>query len=147
SVNSGQATVTQSAVNFMRIDQTSPQVVIDWNSFNIAAGSSVRFFQPSATAEALNRIFDKDPTGIQGSLSANGRIYLVNQNGILFDRGSQVDARGLIASALDIPLDLFNKGIFTAPVTTPAAQGSMLLLLDQTGKPIRDAQGQVIIRN
>src|SRR5262249_55856268 len=142
-----QATGPQPAPNFLRIDQASPQTVIDWNSFNIAAGSSVRFFQPSATAEALNRIFDKDPTVIQGSLSANGRIYLVNQNGILFDRGSQVDARGLIASALDISIDLFNKGIFTVPTFTPAAQGSALLLLDQNGQAVRDAQGQVIIRN
>ncbi|MFN0041318.1 MAG: filamentous hemagglutinin N-terminal domain-containing protein, partial [Burkholderiales bacterium] len=82
--------------------QASQRAIINWNTFNIAAGSEVRFNQPNAGASVLNRIFDLNPSIIQGKLSANGQVYLLNQNGILFDRGSQVNVHTLLASTLHI---------------------------------------------
>ncbi|MFN0317275.1 MAG: filamentous hemagglutinin N-terminal domain-containing protein [Burkholderiales bacterium] len=93
------------------IDQATQRAIYNWSSFNIARGSEVRFNQPNAGSSALNRIFDADPTLIQGALSANGQIILLNQNGILFDRGSQVNVRSLIASTLNITDDIFKSGI------------------------------------
>lgn len=133
------------------VRQTSPRAIFDWDEFNIAAGSQVHFAQPSATAEALNRIFDSDPTIIQGLLTSTGRVYLVNQNGILFDRGSQVDVRGLIASSLAIPVSAFEAGIGTSPVNFAltadwdahaAPRGIDVVLMNEDGTPVLDLEGQ-----
>jgi filamentous hemagglutinin family protein len=101
------------------IDQSSQKAILDWNSFNIARGSEVRFNQPGAAASVLNRIYDADPTIIQGKLSANGQIYLINQNGILFDRGSQVNVYSLVASTLDLDYNLYQAGILSNASTVP----------------------------
>ncbi len=105
------APVTIPGGNRLTIDQTSQKTIIEWNSFDIARGSEVRFNQPNAGASALNRIFGLDPSVIQGKLTANGQIILINQNGILFDAGSQVNAHSLVASTLAITDDVFKNGI------------------------------------
>lgn len=146
-VRSGAALISMPAPAQMRIDQASQQAVIDWSSFNIGSAASVRFYQPGATAEALNRIFDADPTVIQGRLVANGRVYLVNQNGIVFDRGARVDVRGLLASSLDIPESVFQRGIFAGKLDQPAASGSLRLLLDAQGRALTDLEGEPLHNN
>lgn len=139
--------VTTASGSLLTIRQQSQQAVIDWNSFNIAAGSEVRFLQPNETAEALNRIFDADPSIIQGRLTANGRIYLINSNGILFDRGSQVDTRGLLASSLALSKGIFDDGVFKKS-DSPSLQGT--LQLDANGNAAIDTatrpRGSVINR-
>ena len=62
----------------------------------------VNFFQPSATAIAVNRIFDTNGTQILGRLNANGQVWLINPNGILFGQGAQVNVGGLVASTLNM---------------------------------------------
>jgi filamentous hemagglutinin family protein len=58
--------------------------------------------QPSASAIAVNRILDTNGTQILGRLNANGQVYLINPNGILFGQGAQVNVGGLVASTLDL---------------------------------------------
>ena len=48
----------------------------------------------------LNRVRGQDPSVILGTLSSNGRVFLINPNGILFGRDSRVDVQGLTASTL-----------------------------------------------
>ena len=60
------------------------------------------FEQPSSASVALNRIFQNDPSRIFGALKANGQVILINQNGILFERGASVDVNTLVASSLEI---------------------------------------------
>ena len=103
-VTSGQATAVQSGSR-LTVNQTSSTAVLNWQSFNIANGSGVQFVQPSASAVALNQIFDSNPTQIFGSLNANGRVFLINQNGIVFGAGAQVNIGGLLASTLSINPD------------------------------------------
>lgn len=98
-VTSGAATYAISG-NVGNIDQTSKNVILNWREFNIGADSTVNFNQPSANASALNRIFQNDPSRIFGALNANGQVYLINQNGIIFGNGSQVNVHALIASTL-----------------------------------------------
>src|SRR5262249_43469647 len=86
----------------LNINQSAQRAYIDWSTFNIAGGSVVNFQQPSSTASVLNNIFQGTPSVIQGQLQANGIVYLINQNGILFDKGSQVKVGGLVASALGL---------------------------------------------
>jgi filamentous hemagglutinin family protein len=96
----GAATVT-SAGNTVRIDQSTRIVVIDWNSFNIAQGETTTFHQPGSSATAVNRVGGQDPSKILGNLNANGRVIIINGNGILFGPKARVNVGSLIATTQD----------------------------------------------
>ena len=80
----------------------SPNAIINWQGFSIGAGEATRFQQQSVSSAVLNRIVGQDPSVILGTLWSNGRVFLVNPNGILFGQGSRVDVGGLVASTLNI---------------------------------------------
>src|SRR6185369_5351854 len=80
----------------------SPNAIINWQGFSIGAGEATRFQQQSASSAVLNRIVGQDPSVILGTLWSNGRVFLVNPNGVLFVQGSRVDVAGLVASTLNI---------------------------------------------
>ena len=86
----------------MAIHQTSQNAVINWQSFNIAAGERVSVLQPNAQAALLNRVLGSNPSEIFGQLQANGRVFLVNPAGVYFAPGAQVDAGAIIASTMNI---------------------------------------------
>jgi len=86
----------------MTINQQQLTAILNWDQFNIAAGSEVYFHQPTEGMRALNRIFDADPSIIQGVLRADQAVYLLNRNGILFDKGSQTNVNTLVASTLNL---------------------------------------------
>lgn len=73
--------------------------IINYRNFDIGAAESVRFIQPGAESRVLNRINSATPTRIDGSLSANGRVYIVNPAGVVFGRGSVINTAGLFAAA------------------------------------------------
>ncbi len=95
--------------NQMVIDQASHKLAIDWHSFNIATGNKVTFNQPGSQSIALNRVLGSDGTKIMGTLEANGRVFLINPNGILFGAGASVDVGSLVASTLDLSVDDFKQ--------------------------------------
>ena len=107
---SGNATIAGQGTSLTTINQTANQVIINWQDFSIGSGEITRFVQPSATASALNRILSGNPSLIYGSLQANGRVFVINPNGILVGPGGQVDTKGFIASTLDIPDASFLSG-------------------------------------
>jgi filamentous hemagglutinin family protein len=100
-VVSGSGHIGQSGA-LTTITQASPVLSLSWASFNIAPQETVDFVQPSASAIAVNRITGSNGTQILGHLNANGQVYLINPNGIVFGRGSQVNVGGLVASTLDV---------------------------------------------
>ncbi len=99
-VTTGSASVVSSS-NRTTIDQKSEDVVINWSSFNVGAGQTTQFVQPNAQAIAVNRIGGNSASQILGTLDANGRIVLINGNGMLFGKGSRVDVGSLIATSTD----------------------------------------------
>ncbi|HLU62127.1 MAG TPA: filamentous hemagglutinin N-terminal domain-containing protein, partial [Gammaproteobacteria bacterium] len=103
----GSAVITRPDVSTTVIDQSSQRVVIEWGSFNVGATERVEFVQPDATAAALNRILDQNPSQILGSIEANGRVLLINPNGIIFGSNAWVNVGSLIASSLDLDNDAF----------------------------------------
>jgi filamentous hemagglutinin family protein len=100
-VSAGAATIT-TGTTAVTVDQSSQNAAINWQSFGIGTGEAVTFQQPNSNSVALNRVLGADPSAILGSLSANGKIFLVNPNGILFAKGAQVNVGGLVASTLGI---------------------------------------------
>lgn len=76
---------------------------MNWQQFDIAPQETVHFVQPNTNAIALNRILGSHQASqIQGRLNANGQVWLINPNGVMFGKNSIVNVGGLIASTLDI---------------------------------------------
>ena len=122
SVVQGSANVTRPGVGQMNVQQNSQNVVINWQSFSIGANGRVVFNQPNAQSVALNRVTGSDPSAIFGSLAANGKVFLVNPNGVLFGVGASVNVGGLVASTLNISDSDFAAGrySFTRGIAAPA---------------------------
>ena len=84
------------------ITQNTQNLSINWQNFSIGSNEAVRFNQPNASSIALNRVLGQDPSAILGSLSANGQVFVLNPNGVLFGADSQVNVGGLVASSLKL---------------------------------------------
>jgi filamentous hemagglutinin family protein len=124
-VTTGSATAVQSG-NSLSVSQTTSTATLNWASFNIGSGGKVVFTQPSTTSIALNRIFDTNPSAIYGTLTANGQIYLINGNGILFGPGATVNVGGLLASTLNLTDANFAAGILEPGLTGKPALTSFV---------------------
>lgn len=121
-VAAGGATITSSA-STTTITQSTANTAINWQSFGIAAGQTVQFVQPGSTSVALNRVLGADPSSIMGNLSANGRVFLLNPNGVMFGSGAQVNVGGLVASTMSLSDARFMAGDYTF---TDAGSGSVV---------------------
>jgi filamentous hemagglutinin family protein len=84
------------------IQQSSNRLAINWAGFNIGSNDSVTFAQPNSGAIALNRITGQNPTEILGALNANGQVFILNPNGVLFGKTAQVNVGGLLATTLNL---------------------------------------------
>jgi filamentous hemagglutinin family protein len=73
---------------------------INWQSFNVPAGSTTRFEQPGVHSTSINRVMGSNPSAIFGTLWSNGKLVLVNPNGITVGAGAVVDTAGFTASTL-----------------------------------------------
>jgi len=80
----------------------TPGTIINWQGFSINANEVTRFAQQNAASTVLNRVVTNNPSAILGTLSSNGRVFLVNANGIMFGAGSTVDVAGLVATTLNL---------------------------------------------
>lgn len=80
---------------------------IHWDDFSIDPGERVEFRQPSDTSIAVNQVVKENPSHLFGTLSANGSVVLINPNGVMFGRGSEIHVGNLIASSLDLNREQF----------------------------------------
>ena len=110
-VTAGSAAIN-SRTSATTITQSTPNVAINWQTFNIGKSEAVTFVQPGSNSVALNRVLGSDPSNILGNLSANGKVFLVNPYGILFGQGSSVNVGGLVASTLNITDSDFMAGSY-----------------------------------
>ncbi|MGE7956811.1 GLUG motif-containing protein [Pseudomonas sp. NPDC089530] len=123
----------------MAINQHSDKLITNWNDFSVASGQKVTFNQPGTSSIALNRVVGVNASNIQGQVKANGQVFLVNPNGVVFGQGAQVNVGGLVASTKDISDADFNAGNYrfagnsTAQIinsgTLAAAEGGSIALL------------------
>ncbi|MBN3790748.1 GLUG motif-containing protein [Burkholderia sp. Ac-20353] len=96
----------------MSINQHTDKLITEWTSFGVDGGQRVTFNQPSTSSIALNRVVGRDGSQIHGNIDANGRVFLVNPNGIVFGNTAHVNVGGLVASTLDIRNEDFDAGRF-----------------------------------
>lgn len=105
----GQAS-TATSNGAMHITTGGSKTVLDWQSFSIGKGNSVVFHQPDVTSQVLNRVTGQDPSHILGTLQSNGRVWLLNPNGVLFGKDARIDVGGLVASTLNMETQDFLSG-------------------------------------
>jgi filamentous hemagglutinin family protein len=97
----GQALISQLS-NQMRVSQSTDKAIINWNTFNIGSAARVDFQMPSSTSAVLNRVITNNPSSLMGTLTGNGRVWLVNPAGIMVGPGATIDVAGFIGSTLSV---------------------------------------------
>jgi len=105
----GAATISENGKT-LTVTQGTDRAVINWRGFSIDADETTRFVQPDAGSIAANRVTGADPSRILGRMEANGRVVLINPNGVLFAKGTTVDAAGLVATTHDFDTAAFMAG-------------------------------------
>ncbi|MDD2775195.1 MAG: filamentous hemagglutinin N-terminal domain-containing protein [Gallionella sp.] len=119
-VSAGAGTIAQTGLN-TTITQSTANLAINWQDFSIGANESVRFIQPSTMSVALNRVTGQNPSQILGSLSANGQVFVLNPNGVLFGSSAQVNVGGLVASSLNLSDADLMAGNYSFGTPSPAS--------------------------
>ena len=109
-VTAGSASIAGQGTSAITVQQSSHTAIINWQTFSINSGESTTFLQPSATSATLNRVLGGQTSLINGTLTANGQIYLVNGNGIIVGPGGVVNAGAFTASTRDISNSDFLSG-------------------------------------
>ncbi|MEI2725836.1 MAG: filamentous hemagglutinin N-terminal domain-containing protein [Verrucomicrobiota bacterium] len=109
-VQSGTATAVANGAQ-MNIT-ASHNAFLNWQSFNINAGQTTTFIQPSAASVVWNNIHDQNPSQIYGNLTANGVVVLMNRSGFYFGPNSFVSAAGLIVSTAPVTPVESSAGMF-----------------------------------
>ncbi|MDQ3139498.1 MAG: filamentous hemagglutinin N-terminal domain-containing protein, partial [Pseudomonadota bacterium] len=112
-IRSGAVAIQGLGTNDVRINQSSDKAIIDWRAFSIDSGSQVQFLQPGSGSIALNRITGTGGTRIDGSLLANGQVWLLNPNGVLIGGTGRVAAGGFLATTHAISDDDFIAGNYS----------------------------------
>jgi filamentous hemagglutinin family protein len=138
-VTGGAALISGEGTAAVTVTQTTDKLSLNWTSFNIDAGESVTFIQPDSSSIAVNRVTGTDASAIYGTLNANGQVFLLNPNGILFSKSARVNVGGIVASTLKITDSDFRSGNYafggesTATVsnagTIAATDGGYVVLL------------------
>ena len=100
-IRSGKGEITRQDKD-MTVNQDSKRLAIDWSGFDIANDERVTFRQPDKDSVALNRVVGDAASVIEGTLSGNGHVYVINPNGVLFGKNASVDVGSLVASTARI---------------------------------------------
>jgi filamentous hemagglutinin family protein len=107
----------------------SDGAVIRYDSgFDIPAGETVRFIQPSVDATVINEIIQQTPSQIEGNIFANGKVVLLNSSGIVFGKDSVVEVGKLHAIAGEYSSDTILASLFDVlyDLTTDVISGDVI---------------------
>ncbi len=101
--------------------------VINCKKFNVGKEETVHFIQPSPKAKALCRVTGKEASIIEGTLKADGRLFLVNPQSIYFRETAKVDVHSLVASTLNIQDEDFVKGNYKFFLDSDAKDSAIVI--------------------
>ena len=88
--------------------------IIQWSDFSIEQGELTRFVQESSKSAVFNRVTSNIPSTISGVLESNGRVFLINPNGIVVTKEGLINTAGFLASTLDFNIQDYMDGNETA---------------------------------
>ena len=106
-----QGNVTFESAGPVTTIHASDRSIINYSGFDIAGHETVQFIQPGELAAVLNRIQSAAPTHVNGSLLANGQVYIVNPAGVYFGQNAYIDVAGLVAAAGSMSNQDFLNGV------------------------------------
>jgi len=158
-VTVGNASISQSG-SVTNIIQSTQKAAINWQNFSIGTSETVNFNQPNVSSVILNRVIGNEKSIIDGALNANGQVWILNSNGVLFNSTARINTAGLIATTKNITDADFNAGNykFTGESTesvvnmgeiTISDKGYAALLADTVSNEgtIKAIQGTVVFAN
>ena len=108
-VKSGSASIVQTN-KVTNINQYTQKASINWQNFSIKKDEIVNFNQPNTKSITLNRVVGNEKSIINGALNANGQVWLLNSNGVLFGKNAKINTSGLLATTAKLSDEDFNKG-------------------------------------
>ena len=108
-VVSGKGAIHQAGTH-TQVDQHTRDMVVDWRSFNLGQKESIHFEQANSNYSVLNRIHDSTASQIWGQVTARGQVWLLNPNGVFFNKTARVNVGGLVAAGLWMSRDDFMSG-------------------------------------
>src|SRR5215467_8809174 len=119
----GNATIQGQGTSTVTVTQSSDRAIINWKTFDLGAGDTTRFVQPSNSSITLDRVTGGlGASQIYGTVAANGRVFLVNPDGVLFGAGAKINTAGFLATTNDIKNADFMAGRYNFAVPgSPAA--------------------------
>jgi filamentous hemagglutinin family protein len=145
-VVAGNGSIQRPNADTTLVQQQTRSMAIDWSGFDVAGHEVVKFQQPSSSAAVLNRVLNELPSQIHGRIEANGQVFIMNPNGVVFGPGSRVEVGALFASSLDIDVQDFMNGHyqFAAPEgATPGVVVNSGLIKAATGGSVALIGGAV----
>ncbi len=138
------ATVS-STLNSTTVRQTASKAILDWRKLNLGKDYLLNFDQQgNRNWSALNRIHDLSPSILNGIVKADGNVYFINTNGIIFGNNAQFNVGSLYAGSLDITNDLFNEGLLSKPFR-PAFEGVGGFVTVENGAQLTTANGGKVL--
>ena len=108
-VTAGSASIAQSG-SVTNITQSTPKASINWQNFSIGTNEAVTFNQPSTSSITLNRVVGNEKSIIDGALNANGQVWILNANGLLFSKNASINTAGLVATTMNLSDADFQAG-------------------------------------
>ena len=163
-VSSGSASFASSG-NTLTITNGA-NAIINWQSFSIGVNEITRFLQSSGSSVVLNRVVGANgvipQSVIDGVLSSNGRVFLLNSSGIAIGSSARIDVAGFVASSLNLSDQDFLNGrlrftetpgagaVSNAGVidTSSGGAGGRVFLVGpdvQNSGVIRSPQGEIVL--
>ncbi|WP_315833198.1 filamentous haemagglutinin family protein [Bradyrhizobium prioriisuperbiae] len=133
----------------VNIEQTQQNALLNWQTFNVGRDTTVNFDQKgNANWAALNKIGpNAAPSQIQGAIKADGAVYLINQNGIVFSGSSQINVNTLVASTLGLGISdqaFLQSGLYSNPVPNGLSGAGAAIFNQGGGGKIRVEAGAII---
>jgi len=113
--------------------------IIHWEDFSISKSEITQFLLPDESSKVLNRVTGDLPSQLDGLLSSNGQVFLINPQGIIVGNEGRVDTASFIASCLDVSNEQFlangdllfhgdSKGVLINLGTIQGRSGDVLLI-------------------
>lgn len=108
-VIAGDLTVNDISATHTQYVHTANVNIVDFYKFGVMKDHQLDVVMPDA-GRALYRVIGNSRSEIMGTLNSNGSLFLINQNGVLFGQGSEVNVGNIVASSLNISNDDFLQG-------------------------------------
>ncbi|MDX1920787.1 MAG: filamentous hemagglutinin N-terminal domain-containing protein, partial [Candidatus Caenarcaniphilales bacterium] len=88
--------------NNLNVNSRSSHAIVEYEAFNVGVDATVNFNLPNSRSAILNRVTGPNASEIYGQINSNGKVFLINPNGVIFGPGSTVNVASLFASTLNI---------------------------------------------